>query len=51
MFAGDVGAFDNGSEFMYHSFLILLLLLVEWVEKLNNIVFVDINKAKEVNFR
>ena len=52
MFAGDVGAFDNGSEFMYHSFSNFTFIASGMGgEVRDNIVFVDINDDKTVGFR
>lgn len=52
MFAGDVGAFNNGSEFMYHSYSnITFIASGMGGEVRDNIVFVDINEDKTVSFR
>lgn len=51
MFAGDVGADDNGSEFMYHTYSnITFIASGMGGEKRDNIVIVNIND-KIVNFR
>tara|TARA_B100001059_G_C17789377_1_gene559157 strand:- start:123 stop:1016 length:894 start_codon:yes stop_codon:yes gene_type:complete len=52
MFAGDVGAFDTGSEFMYHSYdNITFIASGMGGESRDNIVFVDVLDDKTVSFR
>ena len=52
MFAGDVGAFDNGSEFMYHTYSNITFIASGMGGGLrDNMIFVDINEDKTVSFR
>ena len=52
MFAGDVGAFNNGSEFMYHSYdNITFIASGMGGESRDNIVFVDVKEDKSLSFR
>ena len=52
MFAGDVGAFNNGIEFMYHSYdNITFIASGMGGESRDNIVFVDVLDDKTVSFR
>tara|TARA_Y100000385_G_scaffold223410_1_gene233533 strand:- start:1805 stop:2626 length:822 start_codon:yes stop_codon:yes gene_type:complete len=52
MFAGDVGAFNNGSEFMYHNYdNITFIASGMGGESRDNIVFVDVKEDKSLSFR
>ncbi|MCH2213554.1 MAG: metallophosphoesterase [Flavobacteriales bacterium] len=52
MFAGDVGAISNGSEFMYHNYdNITLIASGMGTEHRDNMVIVDIQNDKSVSFR
>jgi len=52
MFAGDVGAFSNGDEFMYHSYEnITLIASGMGGEERDNMVIIDVKEDKTVDFR
>ena len=52
MFAGDVGAFANGSEFMYHKYdNVTLVASGMGGEIRDNIVIIDVLEDKTTSFR
>lgn len=52
MFAGDVGAFNNGSEYMYHRYENITFIASGMGGEVNdNIVIIDVRKDKTINFR
>lgn len=52
MFAGDVGAINNGNDFMYHNYdNITLIASGMGTELRDNFIIIDVAKNKEVSFR